>query len=101
MGYPRGEIPMTDVHGEEVAGATFPVPIWHAYMAAAEWHRPVRQFPTPPTTPTYRPFTKGYWGYTYNPQPVYTAPATTTTPAPPPPKFVPVNPSLPTAGAAR
>ena len=27
---------MLDVHGEEVAGATFPVPIWHLYMAAAE-----------------------------------------------------------------
>jgi len=35
MGYPKGEIPMLNVHGQEVAGATFPVPIWHEYMAAA------------------------------------------------------------------
>ena len=39
MGYPRGEIPMLDVHGVAVAGATFPVPIWHEYMVAALWHR--------------------------------------------------------------
>ena len=30
---------MLSVHGPEVAGATFPVPIWHEYMAAALWHR--------------------------------------------------------------
>ena len=40
MGYPRGEIPMLDVHGQAVAGATFPVPIWHLYMAAAEKRQP-------------------------------------------------------------
>ena len=27
---------MLDVHGQAVAGATFPVPMWHLYMAAAE-----------------------------------------------------------------
>src|SRR5581483_5391988 len=40
MGYQSGEIPMLDVHGESVQGATFAVPIWHDYMAAALWHRP-------------------------------------------------------------
>jgi penicillin-binding protein 1A len=63
MGYPRGEIPMLNVHGVEVAGATFPVPMWHLYMAAAEWHRPVRQFPTPKTLPVFRPFQHGNYGY--------------------------------------
>jgi penicillin-binding protein 1A len=63
MGYPRGEIPMLDVHGEAVAGATFPVPIWHLYMEAAEQRRPARQFETPSAYPVYKPFTKGYWGY--------------------------------------
>jgi penicillin-binding protein 1A len=95
MGYPQGEIPMTDVHGEEVAGATFPVPIWHAYMAAAEWKRPVRQFATPATQPVYRPFTRGDFGYTYNPAPAVTTTAATTTT-----KFTPVpshgsNPEVP------
>jgi penicillin-binding protein 1A len=63
MGYPRGEIPMLDVHGQQVAGATFPVPIWHLYMDAAEKGLRVRQFLTPDHEPAYRYFTKGYWGY--------------------------------------
>jgi penicillin-binding protein 1A len=85
MGYPRGEIPMLDVHGEEVAGATFPVPIWHLYMQAAEQGKPVRQFPTPNAYPVYKPFTKGYWGYLavpVAPTPVATTPTTTQKPLP-------------------
>ena len=77
MGYPRGEIPMTDVHGQEVAGATFPVPIWHLYMSQAEKGLPARQFLTPKTYPTFEPFTKGYWGYLYIP--TYSTATTTTT----------------------
>ena len=76
MGYPRGEIPMTDVHGETVAGATFPVPMWHLYMEAAEQGKPVRQFQTPSAYPVYQPFTKGYWGYLAIP--VAPTPTTTT-----------------------
>jgi penicillin-binding protein 1A len=78
MGYPRGEIPMTDVHGQEVAGATFPVPIWHLYMSQAEKGLPVRQFPTPKVYPSFEPFTKGYWGYLYIPTTATTATTTTT-----------------------
>src|SRR5262249_53082831 len=83
MGYPRGEIPMLSVHGEEVAGATFPVPIWHLYMAAAEWRVPVRQFLTPKAMPVFRTFERGHWGYTGSystttSTPSYT-PTTTTT----------------------
>ncbi len=79
MGYPRGEIPMLSVHGQEVAGATFPVPMWHLYMAAAEWRLPVRQFLTPKAMPAFRPFQRGSYGYASS---YYTAPNsyTTTTP---------------------
>ena len=42
MGYRNGEIPMLDVHGEEVAGATFAVPIWHLFMEVAEHGLPPR-----------------------------------------------------------
>ena len=63
MGYPRGEIPMLDVHGQAVAGATFPVPIWHLYMEQAEKNRPAREFQTPSSYPTFAYFQKGYWGY--------------------------------------
>jgi len=87
MGYQTGEIPMTNVHGVSVAGATFPVPIWHEYMAAALWHHKVLDFQTPDQYPSYRPFTKGDWGslfYSYTP-PAYTTTTTaaTTTTAPP------------------
>jgi penicillin-binding protein 1A len=91
MGYQSGEIPMLNVHGAEVAGATFPVPIWHEYMAAALWHRPAEPFLLPKHYPSYHYFQKGYFGSLGY---VYTAPATTaatttaattTTKAPPPP----------------
>jgi penicillin-binding protein 1A len=82
MGYPRGEIPMTDVHGEQVAGATFPVPMWHLYMDAAEKGLHPRQFLTPDQQPTYTYFQKGYWGYLAVPT-VPATPTTTTTKTPP------------------
>ncbi len=63
MGYPKGEIPMLNVHGVAVAGATFPVPIWHEYMAAALWHHKVLQFPTPDRYPTWSSITRGTYGY--------------------------------------
>jgi membrane carboxypeptidase/penicillin-binding protein len=89
MGYQQGEIPMLSVHGYEVAGATFPVPIWHEYMAAALWHRPAIDFATPDKYPNFRYFTKGDWGSLrsyYTPTYSTTTAATTTTPAPPQPK---------------
>ena len=81
MGYPKGEIPMLSVHGVAVAGATFPVPIWHEYMAAALWHHKVLAFPPPDKYPTWRPITHGHYGYLGS---YYTSPATssTTTTAP-------------------
>jgi penicillin-binding protein 1A len=35
VGYPNPPIPMTSVHGIEVAGGTFPAKIWHDYMNTA------------------------------------------------------------------
>jgi penicillin-binding protein 1A len=90
MGYPRAEVPMLSVHGVAVAGATFPVPIWHEYMAAALWHHKVLPFPSPDKYPTWRSITHGSYGYLgsyYSPtysSPTTTAPTTTaaTPPAP-------------------
>jgi membrane peptidoglycan carboxypeptidase len=62
MGYPKGEIPMLDVHGSTVQGATFDVPIWHEYMAAALWHHRVLGFPPPDKYPTWRSITRGSYG---------------------------------------
>jgi penicillin-binding protein 1A len=63
MGYPTGEIPMLSVHGYSVAGATFAVPMWHQYMAAAEWRSPILQFLTPNAPPSFQPFQRGSFGY--------------------------------------
>jgi penicillin-binding protein 1A len=80
MGYPKAEIPMLSVHGVPVAGATFAVPIWHEYMAAALWQRPSLPFGLPKHYPVYRPFTKGDYGSLGY---VYSAPATTYAPTTP------------------
>jgi penicillin-binding protein 1A len=83
MGYRNGEIPMLDVHGEEVAGATFAVPIWHLFMEVAEHGLPPRQFLTPLEQPVYVPFVHHDYGYLILPK----AP-----PAPKPPKLGPPTP---------
>jgi hypothetical protein len=73
MGYQKGEIPMLDVHGQEVAGATFDVPIWHEYMAAALKKQPALKFALPNKYPVFKPFTGSYFG------PLAYAATTTTT----------------------
>ena len=80
MGYPRGEIPMLDVHGQAVAGATFPVPIWHLYMAAAEKKPPGAAVPDAELLPGVHSRSRsGYWGYLAVPQPTTTTTTTTVT----------------------
>ncbi len=49
VGYPNPPIPMTSVHGIEVAGGTFPAEIWHDFMLTAKGSY-CGDFP-PPTTP--------------------------------------------------
>ncbi len=83
MGYPTGEIPMTNVHGVAVAGATFPVPIWHAYMAAALWNHQELGFELPDTYPVYHSITRGSYGSfgSYYTQTYRSTPATPAAPA--------------------
>jgi penicillin-binding protein 1A len=107
MGYPKGEIPMLNVHGQAVAGATFPVPIWHEYMAAALWHHKVLPFELPDRYPTWRSITRGSYGsfgsyytpsYPSTQSSTTTTSATTTTappPAPTKPKPAPTRPGRP------
>jgi penicillin-binding protein 1A len=106
MGYPKGEIPMLNVHGAAVAGATFDVPIWHEYMAAALWHHKVLAFPPPDKYPVWRSLTRGsygtfgsYYTRTYSSTTTTTAARATTsrspatpTPKKPTPKLHPVTP---------
>ncbi len=100
MGYPKGEIPMLNVHGVAVAGATFPVPIWHEYMAAALWHHKVLGFDLPHKYPTWHTLTRGSYGSFgsyYTPTTTATTTTATTTaaaPAKPAPTTAPPKPPV-------
>ncbi|HEY2207726.1 MAG TPA: transglycosylase domain-containing protein [Gaiellaceae bacterium] len=45
MGYPRGEIPMLDVHGAAVSGPTLPATAWRLFMEQALGGTPNLAFP--------------------------------------------------------
>jgi penicillin-binding protein 1A len=47
MGYPRGEIPMLDVHGAAVSGPTLPASAWRLFMEQALSDSPAAAFPAP------------------------------------------------------
>jgi penicillin-binding protein 1A len=56
MGYPKRDIPMTDVHGEPQQGAYLPAEIWHAYMAAVTEGQICVPFPPSKEAISYEPF---------------------------------------------
>ncbi|HZT91901.1 MAG TPA: transglycosylase domain-containing protein [Gaiellaceae bacterium] len=62
MGYTAGEIPMLHVHGRAVVGATFAVPIWHDYMAAALRSSPAVPFAAPRRPPVWHAYVRGRYG---------------------------------------
>jgi penicillin-binding protein 1A len=62
IGYPKGEIPMLDVHGIAVSGPTFPASIWHLYMETAIGKRKDVAFREPTSTPSWT-FWKGHYQY--------------------------------------
>src|SRR4051794_27247617 len=55
VGYPHHSIPMTNVHGIKVAGATFPALIWHDYMKVAKGGF-CGKFPKPTDLPELGPY---------------------------------------------
>ncbi len=55
MGYPKQDIPMTDVHGEPQQGAFLTAEIWHTYMDPVVGNHCV-EFPQPTEPLVYRPF---------------------------------------------
>jgi len=89
IGYPRGEIPMRNVHGIEVSGPTFPATIWRSFMLKAVGNQYPFTFPQPTVWPTWHSFTQGQYaneGYSgYTSPPSYYSGGTTTSPPPPPP----------------
>jgi penicillin-binding protein 1A len=54
IGYPKGEIPMTSVHGIAVSGPTFPATIWKLFMERAITYAPFpKEFPPSKTSPVW------------------------------------------------
>jgi penicillin-binding protein 1A len=61
VGYPKGEIPMLNVHGIAVAGGTFPAQIWRLFMQQAVGRLAVKQFATPDQYPVFSTWTRGQY----------------------------------------
>ncbi len=73
MGFTRGEVPMTNVHGISVSGGSFPAQIWRRFMDPALAGLPVRDFPEPSQPVTFEQWQRGPWALSYDPY--YVAPA--------------------------
>ena len=73
VGYPRGAIPMDNVHGISVSGGSYPAEIWRGFMERAVAKLPVREFPEPQRPVEWKPFERGENALTYDPY--YTPPA--------------------------
>jgi penicillin-binding protein 1A len=78
IGYPGGEIPMTNVHGIAVSGPTFPAQIWHLFMETAIGSRPDVPFAKPKTSPQWTVW-RGQYQYSGS---YYTGGSSSTGPAP-------------------
>jgi len=90
IGYPRGEVPMLNVHGIAVSGPTFPATIWKSFMATAVGRKQPVDFKEPSVMPTWHSFTRGQYSvgtYSYSPPPTYYygGGSSGSTPPPPPP----------------
>jgi penicillin-binding protein 1A len=88
VGYPRGEVPMLNVHGIAVSGPTFPATIWKSFMVAAVGQTKPVNFLVPLVMPTWRSFTRGQYSvgtYNYSPPPTYYYDGGSSGSPPPPP----------------
>src|SRR5829696_7291042 len=81
VGYPRGKVPMTSVHGISVAGGTFPAQIWRLFMSSAIGQLEPVDFEEPKDWPEWVEFERGQYarsfGYYDDGSDDYTPPATT------------------------
>ncbi|MDX6438942.1 MAG: hypothetical protein QOF45_1525 [Gaiellaceae bacterium] len=80
VGYPKGKIPMTSVHGIPVTGGSFPAQIWHLFMSSAIGQLEPVDFPEPKDVPEWKDFERGQYArsFGYYRDPNYVAPQTTT-----------------------
>jgi penicillin-binding protein 1A len=120
VGYPKGKISMSSVHGIPVTGGSFPAQIWRLFMSSAIGQLDPVEFPEPKDWPEWTSFERGQYarsfGY-YQSSPTYyddssddeeeeeAPPATTEVPpappahTPPKPKPKPKPPPPPTTAA--
>jgi penicillin-binding protein 1A len=59
VGYPKGKIPMENVHGISVAGGTFPAQIWRLFMSSAIGATEPLSFSEPVDWPEWKEFERG------------------------------------------
>ena len=68
VGYPKGEIPMENVHGISVSGGSFPAQIWRLFMGNAIGHLDSMEWKEPTDWPEWTDFEQGQYarsfGYT-------------------------------------
>ena len=79
MGYTRGEVPMTNVHGISVSGGSFPAEIWRRFMEPALARAPSREFRAPTRPASFSDWQRGPLALGYDPY--YVAPAPAPAPA--------------------
>ncbi len=65
VGYPRGKVPMTNVHGIAVAGGTFPAQIWRLFMSSAIGQLEPVDFPEPKDYPEWKDFERGQYARSF------------------------------------
>ena len=87
IGYPRGEVPMLNVHGIAVSGPTFPATIWKNFMLSAVGRTNPVDFKVPSVLPTWHSFTSGQYavGSYSPPSSYYHSGGSSGTPPPPAP----------------
>ncbi|MHB1243318.1 MAG: transglycosylase domain-containing protein [Gaiellaceae bacterium] len=65
VGYPKGKIPMTNVHGIRVTGGSFPAQIWRLFMSSAIGQLEPEEFPEPTDWPEWTTFERGQYARSF------------------------------------
>jgi penicillin-binding protein 1A len=60
MGYPKGELPMLDVHGAAVSGPTLPATAWRLFMERTVEGSSATAFPSPVSPAQFVPWARHY-----------------------------------------
>ncbi|HUH14828.1 MAG TPA: PBP1A family penicillin-binding protein [Gaiellaceae bacterium] len=107
VGYPKGKVPMTSVHGIRVSGGSFPAQIWRLFMSSAIGQLEPEEFPEPTDWPEWTTFERGQYARSFGSYrddsddvATTTTEETTTAADTPPPPTTTAAPPPPTTTAA-